>query len=439
MTLGPVLPHAWSSGGEASATADDGREILIFGGVPGEACEVELLGAGQHRIAAVWSQASAHSLDRRLEVPCRIWQQCRSCDWIHLTDVARAREKRDSVCRALDGVGLSSDSVSAICFGSQAFAYRARAIYSWDPEAGRLGGHARGTHDIIDTLDCPIHHPDHGRLAAVVAEHARHSKLRETLRYLLARRSRAGALQVVLTLRPRGSDSALALLPRLHEAAPGVPLGLFSCEVPDSSNRVSSPPYRHLHGPAELIERVGDLRLSLGPGDFFQANPALAEDLAEHLLTLAAIEPGDRALDLYCGVGPHALGLAQRGARVLGVERSLAAIEAARRNAIANGIDGAEFSAGPIGEDDPEAWIRTLGGPPRVVVVNPPRRGLEPAVPKQIERLGPERLIYVSCAPEALARDAAALREVGYRLVDAWPYDLLPQTRHVETLALLRR
>ena len=160
--------------------------------------------------------------------------------------------------------------------------------------------------------------------------------------------------------------------------------------------------------------------------DFFQTNPATAARLWADLP-----RPDGRALlDLYCGVGAVALQLGRTASAVMGIEASPAAVARARQNADRNGI-AARFEAAAVGDALPAAFT---GG---LVVVNPPRSGLAPGVTERLLALAPSELVYVSCDPRTLARDLARLVAGGLRVRRITPYDMFPQTVHVETVAVL--
>jgi 23S rRNA (uracil1939-C5)-methyltransferase len=141
-------------------------------------------------------------------------------------------------------------------------------------------------------------------------------------------------------------------------------------------------------------------------------------------------------LDLYCGMGALGLQLGDDVAWGVGIESNAAAIEGARANASRNGIEKWRFE---VGDANGDLRPLELPGRPRLALVNPPRRGIAAATARGLAHLGIDRIIYVSCKPESLARDAMDLRGGGYRLVRAQPFDLFPQTHHVETVALFQR
>lgn len=187
---------------------------------------------------------------------------------------------------------------------------------------------------------------------------------------------------------------------------------------------------------ATVSEKVGDLVLQFKAGDFFQNNPFILPELVEHVLGDAA-EPGLRTfVDAYCGVGVFALSAARRFERVAGVEINQQAVEQARINAAANGIDNVDFIAGQA-----EAIFAELdfAGAESAMVIDPPRAGCDEAFLRQLLDFYPARLVYVSCDPATQARDLKILRAGGYIIERVRPFDLFPQTRHIESVATLRR
>ena len=170
---------------------------------------------------------------------------------------------------------------------------------------------------------------------------------------------------------------------------------------------------------------------------FFQVNRAQTERLYALALELAGLTGEETVLDLYCGIGTISLALARRAGQVIGAEIVPQAIEDAGANAARNGVDNVRFLCGDAGEA--AARLSAEGVRPRVVCVDPPRKGLAPEVPGILAGMEPERIVYVSCDPATLARDVKRFSELGYRAVSARGMDLFPRTAHVETVLLLER
>ncbi len=192
-----------------------------------------------------------------------------------------------------------------------------------------------------------------------------------------------------------------------------------------------------LAGSALLTERIGGLELMLSPEAFFQTNTEMAERLYEIVARDADLHGWERVFDLYCGVGSIGLSLARRAGTVHGLELVERAAADATRNARANEITNATFTAGDVRLALRELVERT--GRPDLMVVDPPRAGLSQKVVRRVIEAAPKRIVYVSCNPTTLAPDAAALVEAGWRLERVSPVDMFPQTPHIECVAVLSR
>jgi len=178
------------------------------------------------------------------------------------------------------------------------------------------------------------------------------------------------------------------------------------------------------------------LRLQFAPTDFVQINGPVNEALVSRAVDLLGLEPHSRVLDLFCGIGNFTLALARTAARVVGVEGDAALVRRARDNARLNGLDNVEFHVADLAQpiESAAAWARE---PFTHVLLDPPRAGASGILPL-IARLGPRRILYISCHPGSLARDAGLLvNQHGMHLQAAGVLDMFPHTTHVESLALL--
>ena len=173
----------------------------------------------------------------------------------------------------------------------------------------------------------------------------------------------------------------------------------------------------------------------ISPRSFYQVNHHQAQRLYAAAIALADIRKSDTVLDLYCGVGTITLAMAGAAGKVIGVEVVPQAVEDARDNARRNGIGNAEFFCGDAGQAALE--LEKNGVRPDVVVVDPPRKGLNGDTIEALVRFAPRRIVYVSCDPATLGRDVALLKERGYSLQSAQAADLFPRCAHVETVVCL--
>jgi 23S rRNA (uracil1939-C5)-methyltransferase/tRNA (uracil-5-)-methyltransferase len=187
---------------------------------------------------------------------------------------------------------------------------------------------------------------------------------------------------------------------------------------------------------AVITEEIGDLRLTFRAGDFFQNNPFLLPRLAAHVAAEARAGGARLLVDAYCGSGLLALAAAPGFERVFGVEVSASSVAWARENAARNGRDNCTFLAADAG-----AIFAGLPAPgaEAAVIVDPPRKGCSPEFLAQLLAFAPRTIVYVSCNPETQVRDLVPLAAAGYRVARAQPFDMFPQTRHLECVVTLTR
>jgi 23S rRNA (uracil1939-C5)-methyltransferase len=257
------------------------------------------------------------------------------------------------------------------------------------------------------------------------------------LRYALARSSRwKGRVHLTLVVAVREPTWAAELLRRLQRGGTALESAFLSFNA-TPGNVLLGAQVRSVFGPRSLIERLGVLELESTPNAFLQANPAVAERVYENAARWLQIGSTEEVLDVYCGVGAIGLTVCGDAQRLLGIEASPAAIDCAGRNARRLRRPLARFVTGRA--EDLLSIAHAHEMTPSTVLLNPPRRGLGPGVVDALAALGPRQIAYVSCDPTSLARDLTALAERGFEPTRVRLFDMLPQTLHVEALALLVR
>lgn len=189
--------------------------------------------------------------------------------------------------------------------------------------------------------------------------------------------------------------------------------------------------------PKQLVsEKVGDLIFHFKAGEFFQNNPFLLPKLVEYVVTQANSSENKLLVDAYCGGGLFGLSAASHFQQVMGIEVSREGFEGARTNAQINRIENAQFFLGDASSIFEEVKEFSESA---ALIIDPPRRGCDPNFLHQAIAFSPNRIVYVSCEPATQARDAQILLNAGYRAIAAQPFDLFPQTRHVENVLTLVR
>jgi 23S rRNA (uracil1939-C5)-methyltransferase len=351
-------------------------------------------------------------------------------------------------------------AVAPVLAATSVTGYRSKGKYVIGPGPGGLvlGAYAPRSHEVVDTAGCRVVEPAIDRVAGAVRAALNRTGLPAyderrragVLRYAILRTGSAGEVLIgLVTAGPAHDERLLGAARELgqHPDVAGVvwlenqaesgalldPQGALACLAgrPTVTEHVSGP------GPDSQVA------IELGVGDFFQIHRAQAACLyAEVARQAAALAPaargpaGMQVIDLYTGVGGIAFALARTGARVLGVEAFAGAVAAARAAAARAGVsEQVHFCAG----DAADLGRLTEAAQPDLIVVNPPRKGLQADARAALIAAAPVGIVYVSCGPASLARDLAALVQAGWRIERVQPVDLMPGTPQIETVVSLRR
>jgi len=399
-------------GGEALGRDSGGRVVFVPFALPGERVQVQLLEQRRRWARARLLQVLQPSPDRT--VPrCRHYAVCGGCHYQHMPYADQLRAKQSILREQLQRLGKVVDPPVEPCLpAASAWNARNQLQFHLDP-AGRLGfiGHAQaeaGDPQVLPIQECHLPEPALSDLWPQLELEAIPGLERVGLRV-----GREGEAMLILHAEgPPQVDVALDLPLSVVWLWPG---GL---EV--------------LAGSPHLTFEVLGREFRVSAPSFFQVQTALAGELVRLVMEGLAVAPGELAYDLYAGVGLFSTFLAAAGARLAAVEESPWACEDFVHNLEA--FEGVELYEAPV-----EEALAGLTGSPQAVVVDPPRAGLAPAVLDRLIEWAPPRLVYVSCDPATLARDAARLQAGGFRLERAVPIDLFPQTFHIEAVTHWRR
>ena len=192
-----------------------------------------------------------------------------------------------------------------------------------------------------------------------------------------------------------------------------------------------------LYGPGYIEDRICGLTFRISAQSFYQVNPPQAEKLYRKAIELAGLTGKERVIDAYCGTGTIGLSASPYAGEVIGVELNPEAVKDAVRNAKTNQVKNARFFCGDAGEFMER--LAAEGERADVIFMDPPRSGSSEQFLDAVGRLGPARVVYISCDPETQRRDIQYLEKLGYKAEEAWPYDFFGFTRHVETVCLLSK
>ncbi len=376
--------------------------------------------------------------------PCPVYNRCGGCAAQHMTYEQTLHFKRVQVEDCFRHIGGLEVEVPPVLGMADPWHYRNKTALPVGGEVGKpqIGFYAPRSHDIIDIASCPIAKPGlNGVLKAVRGwmEAYRIPPYREEthtglVRHVMARSSRMGEVMAVIVLNGRELPREKELLAALKKEVPSLASLCVSVHTA-RSNVILGDNYRVLFGQERLKDTLCGLTFSLSPLSFFQINPEQTEVLYRTALEFAELSGTETVADIYCGAGTISLLLAKKARRVTGLESVEAAVADARENARKNGIGNAEFLAGQAEELLPRLVEEGLR--PDVVVLDPPRRGVEPKVIEAIALARPRRVVYVSCNPATQARDAALFVKEGYQIARCQPVDMFCWTHGVENVLCL--
>ena len=435
--------ESWSSEGSGVCRIG-GRAVFVPGTIPGERWELRIVKVTASAVYGKGEKLLVPS-PSRIEPDCPLFGKCGGCDTRHLRYEAELDFKLKKVNDALTHIGRQSVPAREIIDCDSTDRTRNKAIFAVaETEDGpAFGFYRERSHTLIPIRDCLLQTELSCRCAAAVVEFLRRERLpaydeasgKGTVRHVFCRQARQTGDAVLCVCSARGlGDKTGAFADFLQERCPEL-TGIVLNINKSSGNTVLAGDFYTLRGDPVLRDRLCGLEYAVSPRAFFQINPPQAEKLYERAAAYAAAGKDDLVFDLYCGAGTISLRLARDAGKVIGAEIVPEAVENAEENARRNGVGNAEFLCADAGEAA-EALARR-GLRPRVVSVDPPRKGMSPQAVEAVASMAPERIVYVSCDPATLARDLLRFQALGYELREVTAVDMFPRTCHVETVCLL--
>ncbi|HEX5417494.1 MAG TPA: class I SAM-dependent RNA methyltransferase [Chloroflexota bacterium] len=386
----------------------DNRAVFVTGGLPGERVEVEI-DEVKRAYAAGHVVAVHRPAPERATPPCPYFGSCGGCQWQHLAYTAHVNWKTRLLERQLSRIAhLTGAPVQPMIPAARPWNYRNQARFSLD-EAGNLCFTRPRSRDKLPIAACQI-------LQEPIVE------LMPRLQGLLP-----NAHQLVVRYGARTGQFLIA--PELPTA--DVPSGqpFYEEILLGQTYRVSAPSFFQVNTRVDERDLPATIRAPWLPER--RASFSQADLLALLVLDRLELTGRETVIDAYGGVGTFALPIAERAARVIGIEEAPAAVHDAEYNA--RHLENVSFLVGRT-----EARLADVGVKPDAVVLDPSRVGCAPEVIDALAALRPETLVYVSCAPATLARDLERLVALGFALKDVQPIDMFPQTHHIETVCLLK-
>ena len=434
----PLRIEGYGSAGEGVARLE-GQAVFVKGALAGEVCQVQLLKVGK---SAAWGRVTQvlTPVPSRQSPDCPRYPRCGGCQLRHMTYAEELRFKRQKVQDALQRIGGWTGRVEKIHGAEAPDRYRNKIQFPV-ADGPRVGFFRARSHEVIDAEDCLLQPLAATRLREafklwmeryqVPAYDERvHGGL---IRHFYVRVNRRGHSLCAVIANGTDLPHQEELVQALRRAEPDL-AGVVLSVNQEKTNVILGKTHRCLWGRDYLEDTLCGLTFRLSVPSFYQVNREQAEVLYGRALAFAGLTGRETVLDLYCGIGTITLVMARQAGRAIGAEVIPAAVEDAKANAARNEVTNAEFLCADAAQAAQTLADRGLR--PDVICVDPPRKGLAPAVIDAIVQMAPQRLVYVSCDPATLARDVKRMEEQGYVLQRAEAVDLFPRTAHVETVVL---
>ncbi len=403
-----VIPSACVYGGDALARLPDGRAVFIPFALPGEKCRIRLT-EDKERFARGELIEVLSPSPLRIVPRCQHFKDCGGCHYQHINYLEQLNIKQAILKEQLERIGkLSDPPVRETIPSPEIWNYRNQIQFQISA-TGQPGFSRHRSNQIVPIQECHLPEESLNEIWPAL-----------DLEYI------PGLDRISLRTGEEGQDILLVL-------ETSDPEGMeFSVDLPLSAVLQGPDDQVILAGDDFTIVQVHDFPFVVSAGSFFQVNTYMAELLIDYLLDILPLGKDTILLDVYCGVGLFSVFLAPLVKTLIGVESQPAAGEDFLYNL--SGHENVELYDAPA-----EDVLSKLDIEPDIILLDPPRAGLSGLVLDSVVGLAPETIVYISCDPATLARDAARFLKQGYELVDSTPFDMFPHTYHIESVNIFRR
>ena len=439
----------------------DNQVVFVPMAVPGDVVDVQVRKHHRRYMEASIVRFVERS-PLRVEPFCEHFGVCGGCKWQSLPYEEQLKQKTQQVEDQLVRIGHLAIPEVRPCLGSErtreyrnklefTFADRRWLTYEEIAAGGDIeavpavGFHIPGCFDkVLDINKCHLQADISNRIRLAIKsfciEHGytfHNARAHEGLmRTMVVRTASTGEVMVIVVFNEDDRGRIDALMSYLRDMFPEITSLIYMINDKWNDSLGDREPICFA-GKDHIIEQMEGLQFKVGPKSFYQTNSEQAYELYKVTRDFAELRDGDVLYDLYTGTGTIANFCARRVAKVVGVEYVVEAIEDAKINSAINGIENTSFYAGDMKDVLSDEFVRR-NGRPDVIILDPPRAGVDERVLEVIKRAAPERMVYVSCNPSTQARDLALLDDM-YEILAVQPVDMFPHTHHVENVVKLRR
>lgn len=426
----------------------EGQAIFVPGTAVGDVLNARIVKDMKRYAFGIVDSFEQQSSDH-IQPDCNVFRPCGGCCFRHLDYTAELRAKQSFVADAFSRLGGLTDlPILPILPSPEESRYRNKAQFPVQQgEDGKIqtGFYAARSHRVVPCQDCKLQPEEMNAIAWRVCSlmeelgisaynEEQHKGL---VRHIFLRRGvHSGQIMVCLVVNgrslPRQEEFCNALL-REFPAIHTIVLNINTRRT----NVITGPESIALIGPGFIEDTLCDVPVTLGPLSFYQVNTLGAEQLYGVAAEFAGLTGDEVLLDLYCGTGTIGLSMASQCRKLVGVEIVAEAVDTARRTAQRMGFADARFLCADAGQA--AAQLAAEGLTPDVIVLDPPRKGCDDATLQAVAKMGPSRVVMVSCNAATAARDTAALEKLGYHAEKVQPVDMFPRTKHTECVVRFTR
>ena len=426
----------------------DGYPLFVENALPGEMGTIKAISVGKKFGYGKMMKRTVDSPDR-VAIVDKVSSQVGTMPLQHMTYEAQLAFKQRQVGNAFNRFGLAEGRKVLPTVGSEdTFKYRNKAqIPVGTDKEGRLysGFYRKNSHEVIPVEDFKIQLPGMDEAIQTIVhilnqhelkgyDEVTHSGLIRNI--VIHKGYYTNQMMVIIVVNGKDLPEENQIVTKIVEKVPEVVSIVLSSNT-KQTNVVMSGTQRVLYGVDKYEDKMFDFTFDISSRSFFQINTPQAEKLYQLAIDAADLTGEETVVDAYCGIGTITIALAKKAKQVYGVEVVADAVKMAKNNATKNNVDNVHFEAGQA-ETVMGEWVKA-GIQPDVVVVDPPRKGLDDTFIESTIEANPEKIVYVSCNPTTMARDIAKFVEAGYDFEQVQPLDMFPQTWHVETVVLMSR
>ena len=423
----------------------DNYTIFVQGAIKGEKCKILVLKTtASHAFAKIVDIIK--KTEYRCEPDCSTYKRCGGCSMRHIDYDKTLDIKQEKVQNLINKTLINKVKVKSVLGMGNPYNYRNKAQYPVGIDKnGRVvyGVFAKRTHDIVPVQDCKIQKTISLQIAEFVVNQMKKfgvSAYNENTRTGLVRHIitkvgiQTNEVMVILVINGKDIPHELTIANNIIDEFPEVKTVVKSINT-KNTNVIMGEKNKAIVGRGYITDKLGDFIFKISPMSFYQVNPIQAEALYNIAIEKANITKEDVVCDLYCGIGTIGIFASKYAKKVYGIEIVKQAIEDARVNANLNNIENIDFLCGDV-EEAFEELIKKHKVRPDVVIVDPPRRGLDEKTVENIMKLKTGRVVYISCNPATMVRDLKLMEEM-YDVVEVQPVDMFPFTGHVECCVVM--